>query len=117
LAPGSYQIREPLATTPKLEDADQLDLIIMPGLAFDEKGGRLGYGAGYYDTFIANRSKHSKANRDKHSENMNNMPRSMELASLPWLCGAAYELQIVDEVPTEPHDIKLNEIVTESRSL
>ncbi len=62
------------------------DLIIVPGLAFDRQGYRMGYGAGYYDTFLA---QHQQA----------------------YAVGVAYPFQLVDKVPTEPHDAQLNEIL------
>lgn len=62
------------------------DLIIVPGLAFDREGYRLGYGGGYYDTFLA---KHPKA----------------------YTVGVAYPFQLVDQVPTEPHDARLDQIL------
>jgi 5-formyltetrahydrofolate cyclo-ligase len=63
------------------------DLIIVPGLAFDKQNNRMGYGAGYYDTFLA---KHPEAKK----------------------VGVCYPFQLVDEVPTAPHDLQLNEILT-----
>ena len=62
------------------------DLILVPGLAFDKQGFRMGYGAGYYDTFLA-----------QHPES--------------YKVGVCYPFQLVDEVPTEPHDAQLNEIL------
>jgi 5-formyltetrahydrofolate cyclo-ligase len=62
------------------------DFIIVPGLAFDLKGNRLGYGAGYYDTFLKD---HVSAYR----------------------CGVAYPFQLVDQVPCEPHDIKVDQVI------
>lgn len=62
------------------------DLIIVPGLAFDRQGYRMGYGAGYYDTFLA---QHQQAHA----------------------VGVGYPFQLFDAVPTEPHDVLLNEIL------
>lgn len=62
------------------------DLIIVPGLAFDRQGYRMGYGAGYYDTFLA---QHQQA----------------------YAVGVGYPFQLFDAVPTEPHDVLLNEIL------
>lgn len=63
-----------------------LDLIVVPGLAFDRKGYRLGYGGGYYDTFLAE------------------YPNA-------YTVGVAYPFQLVDQVPTEPHDARLDQII------
>lgn len=62
------------------------DLIIIPGLAFDNKNYRLGYGGGYYDSFLMNH------------------PQAYKL-------GIFYPEQKVDSVPTEPHDLSLDKIL------
>jgi 5-formyltetrahydrofolate cyclo-ligase len=68
------------------------DFIIAPLAAFDRRGGRIGYGAGYYDTAIASlRARH----------------RPLRLAGIAFAC------QEVDEVPIEPHDVRLPLIATE----
>jgi len=72
-------------------EPEEIDLVVVPGRAFDRHGTRLGRGAGYYDRFIA-----------KHKL------RAVTI-------GLAYDLQIVDEVPRQPHDRKIDLIVTESR--
>jgi 5-formyltetrahydrofolate cyclo-ligase len=64
----------------------QIDLILVPGLAFDARGGRLGYGAGYYDTFLAEHPDAFKA-------------------------GICFRGQLVDEVPMEEHDVFLDQII------
>lgn len=63
-------------------------LVIMPGVAFDISGYRIGYGKGFYDRFLANK-------------------RQLSTMAL------AYSCQIIDEVPRSPHDIKMDKIVTE----
>lgn len=62
------------------------DVILVPGLAFDPQGYRLGYGAGYYDQFLASH------------------PNTLKI-------GLAYPFQMVAEVPHEPHDTRLNHVV------
>tara|TARA_B100000795_G_scaffold84023_1_gene61018 strand:- start:10887 stop:11429 length:543 start_codon:yes stop_codon:yes gene_type:complete len=64
------------------EFTDELDLIIVPGLAFDIQGGRLGYGGGYYDTFLATQ------------------PNAIKI-------GVGFECQLISEVPMEEHDVSL----------
>ena len=54
LEPGSFKLREPPATAPQMTLAD-LDVVLVPGLAFDKTGQRLGYGQGYYDRLLAHR--------------------------------------------------------------
>lgn len=70
-----------------------LDLIILPGVAFDEKGGRLGYGGGYYDIFL------------------------QDVSIDVTIVALAYEFQIVNSIPLEEHDIKANHIITDERSI
>lgn len=90
LVPGRYGLREPRPDAPILP-LPKLDLILVPGLAFDTSGGRLGRGAGFYDRFLA----------------------SPALAAAT--CGVCFELQLIDRVPIEPWDIPLNFIATEDR--
>lgn len=68
------------------EYTNTLDLIIIPGLAFDDNNYRLGYGGGYYDNFLINHP-------------------------LAYKLGIFYPSQKVDEVPVEPHDLLLDEIL------
>lgn len=68
------------------------DLIIIPGLAFDEEKNRLGYGGGYYDNFIVHH------------------PQAMKI-------GIFYPFQKVDKIPIESHDVKLNEILVNMKTL
>jgi 5-formyltetrahydrofolate cyclo-ligase len=66
--------------------------MLMPLAAFDQRGHRLGYGAGYYDRAIA---------------------RMHERGLKPRLIGTAFECQKVERVPEENHDVALDEILTE----
>lgn len=69
----------------------EFDVIIVPGVAFDREFNRIGFGKGYYDRIL-------------------NQKRPKVRAIAP-----AYELQVLDRIPAEPHDIKMNVIVTENR--
>jgi 5-formyltetrahydrofolate cyclo-ligase len=91
LTAGYMGIPEPEESVAERADDCPLDLVIMPGAAFDTRGNRIGYGGGYYDRLI---------------------PR---LAGAPLRIALAYEAQIVASVPAEPHDISVQVIVTESR--
>ncbi|GMR05281.1 MAG: 5-formyltetrahydrofolate cyclo-ligase [Thermodesulfobacteriota bacterium] len=89
LSPGSYEIPEPRKGELKGDPAS-LDLVVVPGAVFDSKGGRLGYGKGYYDHALSS-------------------PGCRVVA-------LAYDFQVIDgEVPMEEHDVRVSAIVTESR--
>ena len=88
---GMYRIPEPDSALPKPVITDKT-VCIIPGLAFTEEGGRLGYGGGYYDEFI--------------SEN----PDIFTIA-------LAYEELIVKQLPLMQHDLVVNLIVTEERTV
>ncbi|GHC76832.1 5-formyltetrahydrofolate cyclo-ligase [Limoniibacter endophyticus] len=79
----------PDASAPELDP----DLVLMPMAAFDARGHRIGYGAGYYDRATA---------------------KIREKCRKPYLLGIAFDCQEVDKVPDEPHDMRLDAIVTES---
>lgn len=63
-----------------------IDLFIVPGIGFDRPGHRLGYGAGYYDTFFA-------AHPDGYR------------------LGICYPFQVIDSFPTEPHDVPMDQVL------
>jgi 5-formyltetrahydrofolate cyclo-ligase len=71
----------------QLISPDFIDMIVVPGLAFDERGFRLGRGAGYYDRFLSGR------------------PNSFKL-------GLAYDFQVFPCIPAEPHDIRMDGLLT-----
>lgn len=85
---NQYQIAEPDVDESEAIGVEELDLIIMPLLGFDEAGNRLGMGAGYYDRLLADR------------------PKAFRL-------GVAYEFQKLAHLEVQPWDIPLNAVVTE----
>ena len=87
-----YGMREPNPKTCPAFPPNQIDLIIVPGVAFDRHGHRLGYGGGFYDRFLPH------------------CPQSV------WM-GLAYEAQLVSDTIPQPWDIPLHRIVTESDNL
>ncbi|WP_227764710.1 5-formyltetrahydrofolate cyclo-ligase [Zhaonella formicivorans] len=91
LVPGAYGILEPKPELFCPVAPEEIDLVLIPGVAFDEQGNRLGYGAGYYDRFL---------------ERLR--PEVLKVA-------LAFELQITDQVYAEPHDKKVDLIITEKR--
>ncbi len=93
LVSGAFGIPEPLGRENDRLEPTLMDLIIVPGVAFDEQCNRLGFGKGYYDKLL------SPLKADK---------KIVAIA-------LAYEEQIVDFIPSEPHDVKMDMIVTDKR--
>ena len=85
---GKFGVREPVATCAEMP-LDQFDLVLVPGMAFDLQGNRLGRGRGFYDRLL------EKVSGIK--------------------CGVAYDFQLLESIPTEPHDAKVNFILTPGR--
>ncbi len=94
LSPGTWQILEPKpewrARADRHAEAAELDLILVPGLAFDRYGDRLGWGRGYYDRFL-------RLVR----------PDAVKIAP-------AFECQLIDKIPVLPHDVRVDMVVTEN---
>jgi 5-formyltetrahydrofolate cyclo-ligase len=88
LVVGAYGVREPRG---RPHDVRQADLVIVPGLAFDASGGRLGFGAGYYDRALMGF-------------------RSTSV-------GLCYDVQLLPAVPRDEHDCPVKVVITESRTL
>ena len=92
LRPGYCQIPEPkeeLCRT-QLLAPEEIETILLPGSVFDERGGRFGYGGGYYDRLLAR------------------IPAAARI-------GLAFDLQIVEKAPLSAHDQLLDLVVTETR--
>ncbi|MDZ4858978.1 MAG: 5-formyltetrahydrofolate cyclo-ligase [Candidatus Hydrogenedentes bacterium] len=90
LTPGKFGVLEPGSACEPIE-ADASSVVLVPGIAFTISGDRLGYGKGYFDRF---------------------------LARYPGVSiGLAYDLQVVPQIPREPHDVRLHMLVTESQSV
>jgi 5-formyltetrahydrofolate cyclo-ligase len=98
---GKYGIYEPLASQP-LIDLSQVDLILVPTVACDRQGIRLGNGGGYYDRFFADLSK-SRVSEIKLAE--------FKLSAFK--LGITFELSLVDSLPREDWDIALDGVCTE----
>lgn len=97
LVEGAYKILEPkeeLRQLPaKKVQPEELDLVMVPGTAFDPRGGRMGQGKGYYDRLL------SRARHDSP------------------LVALAFDCQIFDEIPVAPHDVFMDLVLTETRSI
>ena len=88
VAGEQFGIGEPSADTPEWTDLDAVEVIIVPGVAFDRDGNRMGRGRGFYDRLLKS------------------TPNAVKI-------GVAYSFQLIDNVPVEPHDVKMNLIITE----
>lgn len=85
---GKFGVREPAAHCAEVP-LDTFDLVLVPGVAFDPHGHRLGRGLGFYDRLL---------------EKISGVK-----------CGVAYEFQLLEKIPTEPHDAKVDFILTPAR--
>lgn len=89
---GFYQIYEPKDDDKNPFPIEEIELVLVPGVAFDKNGYRLGYGGGYFDRFF----------------DQFNIP--------PYRLAVAFDFQVVDQIPIFSHDIPMNEIITEKKS-
>ncbi len=92
LVPGYCDIPEPIEELCRTRTIppEEIETILLPGSVFDERGGRFGYGGGYYDRFLAN------------------VPTAIRI-------GLAFDLQIIEKAPLQEHDEILDLVITESR--
>ncbi|MES1981429.1 MAG: 5-formyltetrahydrofolate cyclo-ligase [Pseudomonadota bacterium] len=99
LAPGPWQIREPLAQRCILVSVlHEVDFMLLPGVAFGRDGARLGYGGGYYDKLLARMSAQDSSHR-------------------PALVAGAYAMQIITGIPQDSNDRKVEWLVSENETL
>lgn len=87
VAGEQFGIGEP--TGPVWEDLEAIDLIMVPGVAFDRHGNRMGRGRGFYDRMLKS------------------TPNAVKI-------GVAFDFQVIDEIPVEPHDVKMDCVISES---
>ncbi|MEM7009540.1 MAG: 5-formyltetrahydrofolate cyclo-ligase [Thermodesulfobacteriota bacterium] len=87
LVQGSFGVLEPVPNKHKV-NLEQVDLFILPGLAFDKSGNRLGFGKGFYDRALKNISENKKV-------------------------GICYDIQLLSSIPTDEHDSRVGTIITE----
>ncbi len=90
LSLGYMEIPEPSIADERLVEGNDIGLFIVPGVVFDERCNRLGYGKGFYDKLLS------------------------EITN-PFLTALAYEEQLIDLIPSELHDVKVDMIVTDKR--
>ena len=86
LSIGTFHIEEP--TGPSFTDYNEIELAIIPGMAFDRQGNRLGRGKGYYDKLLPQLSSYN--------------------------IGICYQFQAQEKIPSEPFDIRMDEVWTEN---
>lgn len=91
LEKGYFGLQEPIEMKCEKISKEEIDLVIVPGVAFTYNGERLGYGGGYYDRFLVG---------------YNN-----------YLAALAYDVQMIENIPIEKHDIKIPFIYTETKSI
>ncbi len=90
---GAFGIREPEEADLNIVPPDQIDLVVTPGLAFDRHGGRIGYGKGYYDRLLS------------------------RLGSQVPRIALAFDYQVLDNVPQDENDIRVDAIITEKSTM
>jgi 5-formyltetrahydrofolate cyclo-ligase len=93
LTKSTFGVMEPKQDILEKVNIEDIDLIIVPGVVFDENCNRIGFGAGYYDRFLTKRSKNTT------------------------VIGIAYDYQIIDKVPTGEYDVPLDYIITQERTI
>lgn len=91
LKDGVYGVQEPIVKLRLDEVPEDLDIIIVPGACFTKNGYRIGYGGGYYDSFLS-----------KHANDALKV-------------GFCYDRFIVDSIPIEEHDVPVDIIITETK--
>ena len=91
LAANAYGIDEPLPSAPRIDEGE-VDLIVVPALAVDERGHRIGYGQGYYDRLL---------------------PRLAHAFKV----AVAYDFQRLVETPNTPHDARVDCVITDVRTI
>lgn len=84
---GAFHIEEPSGD--EVTHIENIEMVVVPAIAYDRRGNRVGRGKGFYDRLLAD----TKATK----------------------IGVAYDFQLVDDIEAEPHDVKMDVIITESR--
>lgn len=93
LSPGPFGILEPDESSYFPYDPDALDLVVIPAVALDRRGNRLGFGTGYYDKFLAQRHK-----------------------SL-FLVGVVHRFQLLKQLPVSSHDVPVQQVITDCENI
>ncbi|MDQ0190053.1 5-formyltetrahydrofolate cyclo-ligase [Alicyclobacillus cycloheptanicus] len=88
--PGPFGILEPVAAEDAAVPGEEIDIVIVPGVAFSRDGVRLGYGGGYFDRWFADVNTHAVR------------------------VGVAWNLLLADDLPSAAHDVRVHDVVTEA---
>lgn len=104
LTPGPMNVPEPAAERRAPAAPEEIDLVLAPGVAFDREGNRMGYGKGYYDSFLSQIATNSVQNA-----NMNTGRARQGVA----IIGLGFWVQIVPTVPRDSWDIQMDVTLTE----
>ncbi len=104
LVGGPFNVPEPTPENRRPVPLEEIDLVLAPGVAFDRRGNRLGYGKGYYDDFLTQIG----VDGVHGTENMRRFS-----GKRPVVIGLAFAAQIVPSVPREPWDVQVDAIITE----
>ncbi|CAN6606125.1 5-formyltetrahydrofolate cyclo-ligase [Trichomonascus vanleenenianus] len=94
---GKYQLREPGSGVNCFE-AGGLDMIVLPGMGFTKRCERIGHGKGFYDSFVRSHMRWCEENNKKR----------------PFLIAVGAREQLVDSIPTEPHDQTLDAVIIDN---
>lgn len=111
----------PAELADRIIDPVDIDAVILPGLAFDAHGTRLGYGGGYYDTWLG--EAYGLGDAGKTGKRSGSARRSTSKApsyQRPFLIGACFDCQLLPPaatLPREPHDVPMDAVITASRVL
>lgn len=90
---GAYGIREPGREYLKIVSPTLIDFVVVPGLVFDLKGNRIGFGGGYYDRLLS------------------------ELSPRATCAGVAFSFQVLESIPQTENDMKVQKIITEKKTI
>ena len=114
LATGLWGIREPIVERcERVITLNEVEFALLPGVAFSKNGARLGYGGGFYDKLLI------KQLAIRLGE-QTTLAKSLDMAHMthrPTLAAAAFELQIMERIPQEVTDVKVEWIITEQRTI
>src|ERR1019366_5854790 len=119
LAAGLWGIREPIVERcERLVTLNEVEFVLLPGVAFTRDGARLGYGSGFYDKLLM---KQLAIRLGEHTTPAKSLVMARQSggngAHRPALAAAAFALQIVEQIPQEATDVKVEWIITEQETI